>query len=96
MSQFLFDEGEKRDGRQSDIEILAQEFHKANTKEKMENLLNGLLTPKELEEFAERIRIVQLLKKGVGQHTIAGKLHVGVATVSRGAREIKEGKFRTI
>ncbi len=78
------------------VTILVEELLKANSKEKMNNLLKGLLTPKELEEFAERIRIVQLLKKGVAQHQIAEKLGVGVATVSRGSREIKEGNFQTV
>lgn len=78
------------------ITILVEALLKANSAKKMENLLIGLLTPKEIEEFAERIRIVELLKKGVAQHAIAEKLQVGVATVSRGAREIKEGNFITI
>jgi TrpR family trp operon transcriptional repressor len=78
------------------IAILVDELGKADSKEKMKNLLRGLLTPKELEELAERVRIVQFLKKGVAQHSIAEKLHVGVATVSRGAREIKMGNFITI
>ena len=96
MSKFLFDERQKKDVEQEDIEMLVGEFVKANTKEKLENLLNGLLTPKEIEEFAKRIQLVRLLKKGVAQHEIAGKLGMGVATVSRGARELKEGNFKTI
>ena len=96
MSKFLFDEGKKRDSEQNDIDILAEELLKANSKEKIENLLKGLLTPKEMEEFAMRIRLVRLLKKGVAQHTIAEKLGMGVATVSRGARELKLGNFQTV
>lgn len=82
--------------RDQHINTLAQELLKASTTEKMENLLKGLLTPKEIEEFAKRIQLVRLLKKGVAQHQIAEKLGMGVATVSRGAREIKEGNFQTI
>jgi len=76
--------------------ILVDELLKANTKDKIENLLRGLLTPKELEEFAKRIQLVRMLKKGVAQHEIAEKLGMGVATVSRGARELKLGNFKTI
>lgn len=76
--------------------LLIETFRKPGNNEMMENLLVGLMTQKEIEEFAERIRIVRLLKKGIGQHTIAEKLHVGVATVSRGAKEIKMGKFKTV
>ena len=96
MARFLFDEGKMRDVDQKDREILVEELLKANTKEKMDNLLSGLLTPKEIEEFAERIRIVQLLKKGIGQHTIAAKLHIGVATVTRGSKELQKGNFITV
>ena len=73
---------------------LAQD--KQDLEKKLENLLTGLLTEKEIEELAERIRIVQLLKKGVSQHEIAATLKVGVATVSRGAKELKEGNFEYV
>lgn len=62
--------------------------------EEMRNLINGLFTTREIEEFGTRIEIVRLLKKGIGQHKIAGKLGIGVATVSRGAKEIKDGNFK--
>ena len=78
------------------LDVLVEVFLQASTQEKMENLLKGLLTPSEIVEFAQRIEIVRLLKKGVGQHEIAKKLHMGVATVSRGAKEIKEGNFKTV
>lgn len=79
-----------------DLRILIEEIQKLGSKEQLENLLKGLLTPKEIEELAERIRIVKLLKKGIGQHDIAARLKVGVATVGRGAKEIQEGNFTTI
>lgn len=79
-----------------DLRVLVKELEKADSQEKRENLLEGLLTPKEMEEFAQRLRIVQLLKKGVGQHTIAAKLHIGVATVTRGSKELQKGNFITV
>ncbi len=82
------------------VEVLLQSVRQAqdeaDAKEKLENLLRGLLTPSEIQEFAQRIEIVKLLKKGVGQHEIAKKLKVGVATVTRGAKEIKQGNFVTV
>ena len=69
---------------------------KAKNEEEMQNLLEGLLTPSETEEIATRLEIVKLLKQGMGQHAIAKKLNIGVATVSRGAKEIKEGKFKYV
>jgi len=79
-----------------DLWLIVQEILKANSKEKLENLLKGLLTPKEIEEFARRIRLVRLLKKGVGQHEIAARLHIGVATITRGSKEIKQGNFKYV
>lgn len=96
MKQFLFDERKQTKAEEKDMRLLVESLFKADSKEKMENLLLGLMTTKEIEEFAERIRIVQLLKKGIGQHDVAAKLGTGVATVSRGAKEIKEGKFKTV
>lgn len=79
-----------------DLWVLVKEFEKADSQEKRENLLKGLLTPKEIEEFAQRLRIVQLLKKRIGQHAIAAKLHIGVATVTRGSKELQKGNFITV
>ena len=79
-----------------DLWLLVKEFEKADSREKLENLLRGLLTPSEMQELAERFRIVQLLKKGVAQHEIAKKLGIGVATVTRGSKEIKQGNFKYV
>lgn len=62
----------------------------------MENFLLGILTPKEIEEIPMRLRIVKMLKKGISQRQIAEKLRVGIATVSRGSREIQMGRFRVV
>lgn len=67
-----------------------------NTSEEVDNLLKGILTPKELDELPKRLQIVKMIKQGVPQHTIAEKLGVGVATVSRGSREIQMGRFKHV
>ena len=66
------------------------------TKEDMEDFLFGILTPKELQEIPTRLQIVKRLKKGIPQHKVAEELKVGIATVSRGSREIKLGRFRVV
>ena len=66
------------------------------TEEEMSNFLNGLLTPSEREEFVRRIEIVKMLKSGISQHDIAKRLGVGVATVTRGSKEIKLGRFNSV
>lgn len=65
-------------------------------REVMENFLLGILTPKELKEIPTRLQIVKRLKKGVAQHKIAEQLGVGIATVTRGSREIQLGRFRVV
>ena len=67
-----------------------------NNKNMMLDFLQGILTPKELVELSNRLQIVKMLKRGVSHHDIAGKLHVGVATVSRGSREIQKGRFQNV
>jgi len=62
----------------------------------MEDFLHGILTPQELDEVSVRLQIVKLLKKGMPQHEIADKLGVGVATVTRGSKEISRGRFGSI
>ena len=62
----------------------------------MRDFLLGILTPKELEEIPTRLSIVKMLKKGIPQHEIAEKLKVGIATVTRGSKEIQKGRFKEI
>ncbi len=79
-----------------DIFILASVVSRIKTQKELVNFFNGLLTPKEISEFSRRIKIIQLLKRRVAQHQIAKQLRVGVATVTRGANEIKKGRFISI
>lgn len=66
------------------------------TKAEMRDFLLGILTPAELVEIPTRLQIVKKLKQGVGQHQIAQELGVGVATVTRGSKELQKGRFQTI
>lgn len=66
-----------------------------STKE-MENFLLGILTPQELDELPMRLEIVKMLKKGVPQKEISRILGVGIATVTRGSRELKKGNFKYV
>lgn len=68
---------------------------KAHTKE-LEQFIHAILTPKELDEIPKRLQIVKMLKKGLPQREIVEKLGVGVATVTRGSKEIQKGSFKDI
>ena len=59
----------------------------------IELFLKSLLTPQELLEIPRRLQIIYLLDKGLPQRLIAQKLKVGIATVTRGARELKLNKW---
>jgi TrpR family trp operon transcriptional repressor len=78
------------------LEKLIDMFLSIKTKAHMEDFLLGILTPKELEEIPMRLQIVKMLKKGVPQHQIAKELNIGVATVTRGSKEIQKGRFKVV
>ncbi len=62
----------------------------------LEDFLVGVTTAKEREELARRVEIVKRLNQGVPQQKIAEDLGVGVATVTRGSKEIQAGHFKVI
>ncbi len=78
------------------LDQLIRVILKAKNRDEVLNLLEGILTPQELIEIPMRLEIVKRLKKGDPQHQIAEDLQVGVATVTRGSREIKRGKFKYV
>jgi TrpR family trp operon transcriptional repressor len=75
---------------------LVEAFLKNKTSNEMLDFLKGILTPKEFDEVVTRLQIVKLLKKGLPHHEIARRLKVGVATVTRGSRELRLGRFKKI
>lgn len=62
----------------------------------LHEFLADILTPGEYEEIARRWQIIKMLEAGKPQREIAEELGVGVATVTRGAKELsdKKGGFR--
>ena len=80
----------------SNIKNLVETFLHMKSSKEMKDFLLGILTPKEIEEISRRLEIIKMLKKGVSQHVIAENLGVGVATVTRGSRELKNKRFQYI
>jgi len=78
------------------LESLIDLLMKIDKKSDLEDFLLGILTPKELEEIPTRLQIVKMLKKGTPQHEVAEKLGVGIATVTRGSKELKKGRFKLV
>jgi TrpR family trp operon transcriptional repressor len=64
-------------------------------KELMTEFLKDILTPAEFESLALRWQIVKKLNKGETHRFVAGDLGLGISTVTRGSRELrnKNGGF---
>lgn len=52
-------------------------------------VLEDIFTPSEIEEVADRITILKLLKNGMSQREISEKMNVSVTTVSRWNRVLQ-------
>jgi TrpR family trp operon transcriptional repressor len=78
------------------LEFLIETLLSIDSKAEMKDFLEGILTPAELVEIPMRLEIVKKLKAGVPQHQIAEELGVGVATVTRGSKEIQKGRFGNV
>ena len=68
----------------------------AKDKQLLADFIKDILTPREFDNIGVRWQIVKRLAKGEYQQAIADDLHLGVATITRGSREMrkKEGGFR--
>lgn len=73
------------------IQEVCQLIAAARDAREIRELLGALLTPAELEAVAERWQIVCRLVDGQTQRQVRDALGVGIATVERGARELKYG-----
>ncbi|MBI2630642.1 hypothetical protein HYW73_00270 [Candidatus Nomurabacteria bacterium] len=74
------------------VETFAKIF---GDKKLMAEFLTDILTPTEFEALALRWQIVKKLKKGETHRSIAEDLGLGISTVTRGSRELrnKNGGF---
>ena len=59
----------------------------------LEDFLIGITTEKERTELIKRVCVIKQLIDGESQHNIASNLGVGVATVTRGSKELSNGRF---
>lgn len=74
------------------VEVFSKVF---GDRKLMTEFLVDILTPAEFETMALRWQIVKKLNKGETHRSIAGDLGLGVSTVTRGSRELrnKNGGF---
>jgi TrpR family trp operon transcriptional repressor len=86
----------REENKSKDLEEFIRVLLSIKSREEMEDFLKGILTPKELLELPNRLKIVRMLKKGIAQQEIAQELGVGVATVTRGSMELQKGRFKNV
>lgn len=69
-----------------------------DSKNLMTEFIMDILTPAEFETMALRWQIIKRLNKGETHRAIAGDLGLGISTVTRGSRELrnKNGGFNLI
>ena len=80
----------------SDFNDFIDLIYTTRDKDVLEDFLVGVTTPKERQEIVQRVEIVKRLVKGESQQSIATNLGVGVATVTRGSRELIKGRFKVL
>jgi TrpR family trp operon transcriptional repressor len=87
---------DRKEDKSKDLEEFMNVLLSIKSKGEMEDFLKGILTAKELLEIPNRLKIIKMLKKGIAQHEIAGNLKVGVMTVTRGSKELQNGRFKNV
>jgi len=73
------------------LEKLSQIISQARDRGELNVLLEGLLTPHELDEAMTRWQLLVMLEKGVTQRDIAKSLSVSLGKIARGSRLLKYG-----
>lgn len=76
------------------INDFADSVLELNSKDEVIKFFEWLLTPQEFKQLPMRLQIMRMLKKGIPQRKIAETLGVGIATVTRGSKELE--KYETI
>lgn len=86
----------KNNSEQYKKEIIEVLFKISKDKILLADFIKEILTPREFDNVGVRWQIVKRLAEGEHHQAIAESLHLGVATVTRGSREMrkKEGGFR--
>ena len=86
----------KNNSEQYKKEVIEVLYKIAKDKVLLRDFVKDILTPREFENISVRWQIIERLAKGEHHQAIAEALHLGVGTVTRGSREMrnKEGGFQ--
>lgn len=80
----------------SDFKDVIELIDSIGDKELLADFLVGITTNKERQELGQRLEIIKRLLAGEPQHKIARDLGVGIATVTRGSKELSAGRFKIL
>lgn len=80
----------------SDFNDVVDLIHTTRDKALLEDFLLGVTTEKERSELTQRLEIMKRLIAGEPQAKIAKELGVGIATVTRGSKELAQGRFKVL
>ncbi len=81
---------------QVNFEEIIRLIHTTKNKILLEDFLLALTTPHERYVLARRVSIVKKLLDGYTHHEIAADLKIGVSTVTRGQKELNQGRFKIL
>lgn len=86
----------KNNSKEYKKEVIDVIYKISNDKKLLSDFIEDLLTPHEFDNIGVRWQIVKRLAKGEHHQSITEDLHLGVSTVTRGSREMRdrEGGFR--
>jgi TrpR family trp operon transcriptional repressor len=80
----------------SDFKDLVSLVRAVRDEQLLEDFLVGITTEKERQDLVQRVEIVKRLLAKQPQQQIARDLGVGIATVTRGSKELSAGRFKAL
>jgi TrpR family trp operon transcriptional repressor len=80
----------------SDFNDFINLVYSIRDKKLLEDFFIGVTTAKERQELPQRVEIIEHLIAGEPQAKIASDLGVGVATITRGSKELANGYFKVL
>lgn len=80
----------------SDFDSFVEVVFSIKDREQLDDFLRGATTEKERSELTQRVEIIKRLLAGEPQLKIAQELGVGIATVTRGSKELAQGRFKAL
>lgn len=72
------------------IKEISQVLAKTSDEKLIEEFLESILTPAEINDLSSRWELVKRLDDGISQRAIARELHLSLCKITRGSKELKK------